>query len=113
MTQKILITGGAGFIASSLAEKLAERSKNHLVIVDDLSTGSIDKIPHSKNDNISFVKADVNVSEDVSNIFFSFQPDYVFHYAAMVGVKRTLDNPVKVLNDVSGIKNILNLSKST
>jgi UDP-glucose 4-epimerase len=73
----------------------------------------LDKIPHSKNDNIRFIKADVNVFEDVSNIFFSFQPDYVFHYAAMVGVKRTLANPVKVLNDVSGIKNILNLSKST
>ena len=113
MTRKILITGGAGFIASSLAEKLAEDAGNNIVIVDDLSTGSIDKIPHSKNDNIRFIKADVNVLEDISNIFFSFQPDYVFHYAAMVGVKRTLANPVKVLNDVSGIKNILNLSKST
>ncbi|MBI4947320.1 MAG: NAD-dependent epimerase/dehydratase family protein [Bacteroidetes bacterium] len=113
MTQKILITGGAGFIASSVAEKLAEQPQNHIVIVDDLSTGSLDKIPNSKHDNIRFVKADVNVFEDISNIFFSFQPDYVFHYAAVVGVKRTLDNPVKVLNDVVGIKNILNLSKST
>ncbi|HEY4800835.1 MAG TPA: NAD-dependent epimerase/dehydratase family protein [Bacteroidia bacterium] len=113
MIRKILITGGAGFIASSLAEKLAEDSKNHIVIVDDLSTGSIDKIPTSKHDNTRFIKADVNVFEDISNIFFSFQPDYVFHYAAVVGVKRTLENPVKVLNDVTGIKNILNLSKST
>ena len=113
MTRKILITGGAGFIASSLAEKLAEDANSNIVIVDDLSTGSIDKIPNSKHDNIRFIKADVNIFEDISNIFFSFQPDYVFHYAAMVGVKRTLANPVKVLNDVSGIKNILNLSKST
>ena len=37
----------------------------------------------------------------------------MFHYAALVGVKRTLENPVKVLEDVSGIKNILNLAKST
>src|ERR1051326_8005744 len=113
MARKILITGGAGFIPSCLAEKLAEDSGNHIVIVDDLSTGSIEKIPHPKNDNIRFIKADINVFKDISNIFFSFQPDYVFHYAAMVGVKRTLENPVKVLNDVSGIKNILNLSKST
>ena len=111
--RKILITGGAGFIASCLAEKLSENSENHIVIVDDLSTGALEKIPHSKNDNVRFIKADVNIFEDISNIFFSFQPDYVFHYAAMVGVKRTLENPVKVLNDVSGIKNILNLSKST
>jgi UDP-glucose 4-epimerase len=113
MARKILITGGAGFIPSCLAEKLAEDSGNHIVIVDDLSTGSIEKIPHPKNDNVRFIKADVNHFEDISNIFFSFQPDYVFHYAAVVGVKRTLENPVKVLNDVSGIKNILNLSKST
>jgi UDP-glucuronate decarboxylase len=111
--KKILITGGAGFIPSCLAEKLAEEAGNHIVIVDDLSTGNIEKVPHSKHDNIRFIKADVNVFEDISNIFFSFQPDYVFHYAAMVGVKRTLENPVKVLNDVTGIKNILNLSKST
>jgi UDP-glucose 4-epimerase len=39
MTRKILITGGAGFIASSLAEKLAEDANNNIVIVDDLSTG--------------------------------------------------------------------------
>lgn len=111
--KKILITGGAGFIASSLAEKLAGNSENHIVIVDDLTTGEIEKVPHSEHDNVRFIKADVNLFEDISNIFFSFQPDYVFHYAAVVGVKRTLDNPVKVLNDVSGIKNILNLSKST
>ena len=111
--KKILITGGAGFIASSLAEKLAADAGNHVVIVDDLSSGAIEKIPSSKHDNIRFIKADVNVFEDISNIFFSFQPDYVFHYAAMVGVMRTQANPVKVLNDVTGIKNLLNLSKST
>ena len=111
--KKILITGGAGFIASSLAEKLATEAGNHVVIVDDLSSGAIEKIPSSKHDNIRFIKADVNVFEDISNIFFSFQPHYVFHYAAMVGVMRTQANPVKVLNDVTGIKNLLNLSKST
>ena len=110
---KILITGGAGFIGASLAEKLAEDITNQLVIVDDLTTGEIEKIPKTKHDNIRFIKVDVNIFEDISNIFFSFQPDYVFHYAAMVGVKRTLANPVKVLNDVTGIRNILDLSKST
>lgn len=111
--KKILITGGAGFIASSLVGKLSEDAENRLVVVDNLSTGSLEKIPHSRHDNIRFIKADVNVMEDIANIFLSFNPHFVFHYAATVGVKRTIENPVKVLNDVSGIKNILNLSKST
>jgi UDP-glucose 4-epimerase len=42
-----------------------------------------------------------------------FHFDYVFHYAAMVGVKRTLNNPMTVLQDIEGIKNILSLSKNT
>ncbi len=43
----------------------------------------------------------------------SYRFDYVFHYAAVVGVKRTLANPVMVLDDIQGIKNILDLSKNT
>jgi UDP-glucose 4-epimerase len=39
--------------------------------------------------------------------------DYVFHYAAVVGVQRTLDNPVMVLNDINGFRNVLDLSRAT
>ncbi len=110
---KILITGGAGFIPSYLAEKLAEKKENHLVIVDNLLTGRLDKIPTSAHGNIKFIKCDVNNFQDISSIFHSNSFDYVFHYAAMVGVKRTQDNPVSVLEDITGIKNVLNLSKNT
>ena len=110
---KILITGGAGFIPSYLTEKLAEKSENQIVIVDNLLTGSLDKIPVSRHNNIKFIKCDVNILEDISSVFYAYSFDYVFHYAAMVGVKRTQENPVKVLEDITGIKNILNLSKNT
>lgn len=110
---KILVTGGAGFIGSCLAEKLAERKDNFIVVVDNLRTGSLLKIPVSKHHNIKFIKADVNDFKDISSIFYAYSFDYVFHYAALVGVKRTLDNPVMVLNDLTGIKNMLNLSKNT
>lgn len=110
---KILITGGAGFIPSALAEKLAENPDNSIVLVDNLQTGSLEKIPVSKNNNIKFIKGDVNEFRDISSIFYAYPFDYVFHYAAMVGVNRTLENPVKVLNDLSGIKYILNLSKNS
>ena len=43
----------------------------------------------------------------------AFRFDYVFHYAALVGVKRTLNNPIAVLRDIEGIKNVLSLSKNT
>jgi UDP-glucuronate decarboxylase len=110
---RILVTGGAGFIPSGLAEKLAENPDNYVVVVDNLQTGSILKVPESRFRNIKFIKCDVNEFRDISSIFYSYSFDYVFHYAATVGVKRTLENPVKVLNDISGIKYVLNLSKST
>ncbi len=109
----ILITGGAGFIASCLAEKLAEDKNNFITIVDNFITGSPDKIPSSPHNNIRFIKSDVNIMEDIAGVFYAGRFDYVFHYAALVGVKRTLDNPVMVLNDITGIKNILTLCKNT
>lgn len=113
MSTRILITGGAGFIGSSLAQRLAENPSNYIVIVDNLLTGSERKIPVSKHPNVKFIRADVNDFQDISSIFHAFSFDYVFHYAAMVGVKRTLANPVKVLNDLNGIRNVLNLCKNS
>ena len=112
--KKILITGGAGNIAGSLANKLVQSKENYyVVIVDNLSTGSVNKLPPASFHNWRFIKADVNNFNDISSIMVSYQFDYVFHYAAVVGVKRTLENPVNVLRDIDGIKNILELSKNT
>ena len=113
MSKRILITGGAGFIGSSLAERLAEDPENYIVIVDNLLTGLESKLPESLHQNVKFIRADVNDFQEISSIFHAFSFDYVFHYAALVGVKRTLANPVKVLNDLNGIRNILNLSKNS
>lgn len=113
MKRQILVTGGAGFIGSGIAAKLAADPDNFVVIVDNLKTGSVDKIPVSPFQNIKFIKADVNDFRDIGSIFNAYRFEYVFHYAALVGVKRTLENPVLVLNDIIGIKNVLNLSKNT
>ncbi len=110
---KILITGGAGNVGGALARKLVENQKYFVVIADDLSTGSKNKLPSSKYTNWSFVYCDVNKYEEISQIMLVHQFDYVFHYAAVVGVKRTQENPILVLNDIQGIKNILQLSKNT
>ncbi len=113
MKRKILITGGAGFIGSSLAERLARDPDNYIVIVDNLLTGSITKVPKSVHQNVKFIKGNANDLMDIASVFHAYRFDYVFHYAAVVGVKRTLANPVLVLNDIAGISQILNLSKNT
>lgn len=113
MKQKILVTGGAGFIGSGIAAKLALDPENFVVIVDNLHTGAQEKIPVSQHNNIKFIKADVNDFRDISSVLNAYRFDYVFHFAALVGVKRTLEYPVMVLHDITGIKNILNLSKNT
>ncbi len=111
--QRILVTGGAGFIGSSLAEKLSQLEDTLIVIADNLSTGKKEKIPTSTKNNIKFIKCNVNTESEITSVFHAFPFDYVFHYAAMVGVERTLKNPVEVLKDIDGIKNVLNLSKNT
>ena len=113
MKRKILVTGGAGFIGSSLAERLCQNTENFVVVVDNLLTGSVSNIPKTVDQNLKFIKADVNSFNDIASIFHAYAFDYVFHYAAVVGVKRTLANPVMVLNDLKGINNILTLSKNT
>jgi UDP-glucuronate decarboxylase len=113
MKKKILITGGAGNIGGALAEKLASNPENDIVIVDNLSTGYTSKLPDIKLGNWRFIKADVNNTQDISAVMLSHQFDYVFHFAAVVGVARTQENPVSVLNDIQGIRNVLNLSKNS
>jgi UDP-glucose 4-epimerase len=110
---KILITGGAGNIGGSLARKLVENPNYFVVVVDNLSTGSKSKLPSEELSNWSFINCDVNNYTSIYEIMLVNQFDYVFHYAAVVGVKRTQENPIMVLNDIQGIKNILQLSKNS
>ncbi len=110
--KKILITGGAGNIGSALAAHFLKQKKWLITVVDNLSTGDLSKLEIG-NPNLRFVKADVNIRPEITDIMLADRFNYVFHYAAVVGVKRTQDNPIKVLNDIEGIKNLLHLSKNT
>jgi UDP-glucose 4-epimerase len=113
MPRTILITGGAGNIGGSLARRLAAREENFVTIVDDLSTGSRTKLPSPHLKNWELIKANVNHKDEIAAIMTSRRIDFVFHYAAVVGVRRTLDNPRRVLDDIAGIENLLEMSKNT
>lgn len=110
---RILITGGAGNVGGSLARALVSDPDNQVTVVDNLLTGSVTKLPERSSPNHQFINADVNEMRDISAVFGARQFDYVFHYAAVVGVKRTLERPTWVLKDLKGIENILSLSKNS
>jgi UDP-glucuronate decarboxylase len=113
MTESILVTGGAGNIGSSLVTALAlEQPGVSVVVADNLLTGSRAKLPGDLP-NVTFIKSDVNCFDDISSLFYRFRFSHVFHFAAIVGVERTLLHPLWVLKDISGIENILRLSKNT
>jgi UDP-glucose 4-epimerase len=108
MQKTILVTGGAGFIGSHLCERLL-KGNYKVICFDNLSTGSLENIKEFQ-DRLSFVQGDINVYSDVEPIFNNNNLDKVFHYAAIVGVQRTAENPIEVLNDVIGIRNIFELA---
>lgn len=108
MRQKILVTGGAGFIGSHLCENLLIKGYE-VICFDNLNTGKLENINHVK-DKITFIKGDANSFADLEIIFKGNKLKAVFHYAAIVGVKRTLEDPINVLDDIKGMRNVLDLA---
>ena len=107
----ILVTGGAGFIGSHLCDELLTLGAK-VVALDNLSTGREENLTQAKaSDNFEFIKGDVNNFEELHQIFAKYKFDYIFHYAAVLGVKRVMEQPLLVLDDIVGTKNILSLAK--
>jgi UDP-glucose 4-epimerase len=95
MTKNVVVTGGAGFIGSHLCEYLLAH-KQKVVVVDDLSTGSISNIGHLlSNRNFKFIKASVR-DEDLMRKVIE-KGDCVYHLAAAVGVNLIIERPVHTI----------------
>lgn len=110
--ESVLVTGGAGNVGSALVRKLVQRPETHVVVADNLLTGSVAKI-RVNVPNLTFIKCDVNDYKDIAPLFHRFRFTHVFHFAAVVGVQRTLENPLLVLKDIEGFENVLRLCKNT
>jgi CDP-glucose 4,6-dehydratase len=101
-SKTILITGGAGFIGSTLANELAEQG-NKVIIVDDLSSGKKENI----DKKIKFYKADVR-SKKIAEIFKKEKPQIVYHLAARPLVQDAYNKPYQAIEvNVMGTVNVL------
>ena len=107
---KYLITGGAGFIGIKLVEKLLENKENKIYIIDNLSKKTDNKnLPKIlKNKNIKLIQKDLSSISDYLKIY-NF--DYIYHFAAILGVKKVIDNPFNTLKDnILTTINLINFS---
>jgi UDP-glucose 4-epimerase len=106
---KALITGGAGFVGSHLAEALLERG-DEVYVLDNLSTGSIENIEHLKP-HPRFRYAIDSIMNEPATAELVDRVDVVFHLAAAVGVRLIVESPVNTIEtNVHGTEMILKLA---
>ena len=100
---KVLVTGGAGFIGSHIAERMA--GKREVRVLDNLSTGRIDNI-NPFIDKIEFIKGSITDKDIVKKAVS--EVDYIFHEAAFVSVIESFSNPERTKEiNVVGTENVL------
>jgi UDP-glucose 4-epimerase len=107
--RRVLITGGAGFVGSHLAETLLARGDS-VWVLDNLSTGAIDNVDHLKSDRRFHYTIDSVVNEPVVAELID-RVDVVFHLAAAVGVRLIVESPVNTIEtNVHGTEMVLKLA---
>jgi UDP-glucose 4-epimerase len=106
---RALITGGAGFIGSHLAEKLLERG-DEVFVIDNLWTGKLANLSRVQNTKGFHLVVETILNESVMNELV-FKADHIYHLAAAVGVRTIMDNPVETLDiNVKGTEVVLRLA---
>lgn len=105
----VLITGGAGFIGSHLADELLKQG-DEVYIIDDLSTGTIENIEHLKSDKRFHYYIDTIFNVPLAAELVD-KCDIIYHLAAAVGVKLVVEHPVKTIEtNIRGTSLILELA---
>jgi len=103
---KVIITGGAGFIGSHLADFLVDLNYE-VVVVDNLSIGRLENISHLlKHPTFTFLQADITNFDEIESIFKNV--DWVFHLAALADIVPSIENPTEYYkSNVTGTFNVL------
>jgi len=113
--KNVIVTGAAGFIGSFLVEELIRKNYNVLGI-DNFFRGSKDNISHlKKSDKFTFLEFDLcNKKDTLKSIFIDFNPDFIFHYAAINGTKYFYDIPYEVFRtNIISTQNLIYASQET
>jgi len=101
---KVLVTGGAGFIGSHIVDLLIEKNYE-VIVVDNLSTGKKTNL----NTKAKFYNADITNADQIQKIFANEKPDAVCHQAAQINVRKSIADPVyDAKENIIGTINILN-----
>lgn len=95
---KILITGGAGFVGSHLADKLLGEG-HHITVIDDLSTGRYSNIAHLEDHERFRLIIDTVLNADIMETLVQ-ETDRVYHMASAVGVRLIMEQPVKTIETI-------------
>ena len=110
----ILITGGLGFIGSTVIKKIINKIEGNVINLDNLTyaanSNSLDFL--SRNSNYVFYKGDICDSKLVEEIFLKFEPTYLLNLAAESHVDRSIDYPEKFIKtNINGTFNLLVCSR--
>ena len=108
---KYLITGGAGFIGIKLAERLIKNKENEIYIIDNFSKKIVKKnlLKILKNKNIKLIQKDLKYISEYLKIY---DFDYIYHFAAILGVQKVIDNPFITLKEnILTTISLINFSK--
>ncbi|MDC0334450.1 UDP-glucose 4-epimerase GalE [Amylibacter sp.] len=108
--QKILITGGLGYVGSHIVADIA-KNYGEIIIIDNLSNSSIDVLEKLKNftkKEISFEKVDIRNYEEIKHVFHKYLPTHVVHCAGLKSVSESAKNPLLYYDvNFTGSVNIL------